>query len=383
MDLPKWRIVLCDILGRELQVISSIANQKRLAFKLKRPWAFTFQADASDPRVAGLHSDGLPYLRKLRRTVKVFRLEDGVYVPRFTGVVWQTSMVAEDNATVAVSCFDVMKRLDRRRVLDQDGYDGLVHLGAGGIKATDTALVDGIQQAKALIDRTNSMEGPVGISTDTGLGAVFEDAPDRAVRWERQKVAPALIQIADSYNGFDFRFNPVDRDDGILAVAEMRAKIGEYRPEVHLAWDMAPHTSGSVSRMDDGETVANDIWAVGGGESATGRMVANRESLASQSAIGVYVDVSSYSSIIVQSLLDDVAQEELNFRAYGKETVSSKPIPGKGPFPWDDFDLGDVFQVSASERALGGFTGLQRCWGYDVAVSDEDVESCEAVYTSL
>lgn len=389
--MPKWRVVLCDLLGRELQVISTAATQKKFSFRLKRPWSFTFRADASDPRLAGLAADGMPYMRKLRRVVKAMRLEGGIYVPKFTGIVWQTHVQADDNSSVAVSCFDVLKRLDRRRVLDVDGFDGLVHFGAGGIKAADTAITDGIQIAKTIVQRTHDLEGFTGIALDPALGAVFEDAPDRAARWERKKVAPALIEIADAFDGFDFRFQPLDRDDGYLWAMQCYAKLGQYRPEVKLAWDLPPHTLQQFEWMDDGETVANDIWAVGGGENGAGQSVAHKILQPSKDAIGAYVDVSAYQSVVVQSLLEDLAQEELNFRGYGKETVTSKPIPPQydvatrtsiSPFPWDDFDLGDVLPVAASSRALGGMLGVQRCWGFDVSVSDEDVELCDAIYTS-
>lgn len=382
-DQAKWRIVLCDLLGQELQVITTVAAAKRFSFKLKKPWSFTFTADASDPRIAGTHADGWPYLSKLRRTIKALRLENGVYVPKFTGVVWQTHVQVADSASVAVSCFDVMKRLDRRRVFNSGSYDLLVQFGAGSPDAVDALITDGIQIAKTIVQRTITIEGAIGISLDPGLGAVFESAPATVARWERKKVAPALMELADTFNGFDFRFQPVDRVDGTLAVMQAYSRIGSYKPSAMLAWDVPPHTAASMEWMDDGETVANAITAVGGGENAAGHLTSAQTSAPSISAIGQYSDVSVYNSILLQELLDDLALEEINFRAYGKETVMSVPVaPPKGPFPWDDFDLGDFVYVAASARAKGGFSGAQRVWGFDVAVSDEDVETCEAIYTS-
>lgn len=151
-----------------------------------------------------------------------------------------------------------------------------------------------------------------------------------------------------------------------------------------LAWGAPPHNVASIERLQDMDSFANDVTIYGG--AATARPRSGVGDLASQAAYGTYEAGDVYPDLTLQSYIDGLADAELVTRARPKEIVSWTPqIDQRNEAtllaPFDDFNLGTLFNVSAGPRLRGGFEGVQRCWGFDLDIDDDAIERVSAIYT--
>jgi hypothetical protein len=382
-----WNVQLCDLSGFPISNLTPIATSRKLKVRMNRPSSLELVLPSWDAAVNSMHTDALPFVEPLARTIKAFRQETPpgggtpTNVIRFAGIVWQVADEGDANgvAHTTLSAFAPMKRLERRRV-----YDG------SGPSASDKLVVftatDGAQVAKTIVDRSQTFRGSAGIST-SGLGSVFETTPTRDLRWERKRVAPALVELTDAFNGFDLDFAPVDRTDGILAVMSAYSRLGATRQDVIFGWNVDPRNVKAIKRIQDGEQIANLLLGIGAGQQQADAILSEQTNAVSRSIYGVYEDVDEFGDVTNQTFLDALVQEEVAFRAKPRELVEVTPAQNAPP-PWIDDDgittwrEGDSFYVYASESLRSGFAGLQRCYGFDLDISAEGVETVEKIYTA-
>lgn len=363
--LTDWRLVLCDLNGVALSVLTSIARGRQLSLRLNRPSSLVFTVPSDDPKVATVHTDGMPLLEDKVRVVKAFRKELGAdgryhYVIRFTGYVWQLQDDGDaDGAHTQVTCYDPLQLLSKR--LCRDSLGVIKHSAF----ATDAAQI-----AKALVDRTISYAGPCGIVTD----GVFETSPSRTVDYAYQQIAAALTDLTNAVTGFDLVFTPLDRSDGILVRMNCYARAGSTKPDAVFNWGVGRRNVARVSRLKDGETLANSIIGLGATQSGDDQLVSAQVDTASVATYLRHEDVDAISEITHQDYLDALISEELSFRKQPRETVAIVPQAGLAPVPWDDFYLGDTITVNAAKRLRGGFTGQQRVYGIDLGIRDDQGE---------
>lgn len=382
----RYRYVLCKTSGEPLQVISELVTARSLRPRLNLPMGVSGQVPSGDRRIAGKAYDGLPYLSASNRVLKIFRQEGSLWRPRFCGTVWQVNdNGAEHGATTTFSAFCPYARLEIRLCLNAASSPLLVIFGSDPSQVAipaDAAITDGAQILKTLVDRTNSVRGPTGLSTSAGLGAVFEDVPDRKARWEWKTVLSAARDLTHAFNGFDVRLEYVDRTDGVLAVLSCLGKRGVQLDHVQIGWGAPPNNARDMTRLEDGAKLVNFLWGLGGSNNGGAPAVSLAQSAPSQLRYGVYEAASQYSDITFPTFVADLTQEELNFRQLPRELIETVPLAGE-PFPmlWDDFDLGDSVWVAAGEGFRGGFEGVQRVYGADVEVQD-GVERISKLYTA-
>ncbi len=132
-----------------------------------------------------------------------------------------------------------------------------------------------------------------------------------------------------------------------------------------------------MKRLEDGQATAN--WIKGLGSASLAGPFQHDESHA---VYGLLQEASSYSDITNQAFLDALVQEELGFRRRPRELVYITPQTGVAPEPFTHIHLGDSFFVYVGERLRGGFAGIQRCYGFDISLSDEGIESVDQYVTS-
>jgi microcystin-dependent protein len=353
----RWELYLCDRSGIEIASLSPIATDRQLSFTLNKPASLTFTVPSHDGRVADLYVDGLPQLHPLVRIVKAYRREilvDGTErnILRFVGHVW--SMVDEggpDGALTAVACFDPLQWAMNR------------HTGP----LVEYSDVMGSAIARQLVDAMNT-ESPTSLIT---AGGTFEATPVRTVSYTRKSYGQALVELASAFDGFDLYLHPVDREDGIVSVLNAFSRLGQYQDEVIFGWasDLAISNVDKITRTLVGDTYSNRAILLG----ATAVTV--KEDTAAVTAVGLLDSVSAYNDVTNADLLDALAQEELNFRHLLRETVEISPTAGAAPEPFTHVHLGDTFRVYIGAKMRGGFAGIMRCYGFDIAISDDGVEA--------
>lgn len=263
--MSAWRILVGDRFGNTLTNVSPIAVGRQYVGALNRPAMFTFKVPASDTRVAGLHTDGLPFVGE-GRSVRAYRREaqqDGstAWVVRFTGYMWQVTDEGNDaDQWTTCVCFDPLQLLNRRvaRAMvwvipggepagkfswsDSPAYTGNPY---GGDYLANFLAFD-------LLDVTGGVAGPYTLATKSGT-----------------EVARGLLNATNQYDGYtgiqDYYINGNDApylgwvDDGtarsVTAGEYERLRSGQAFP----TGETAPPASAAVSPSYDHKRVGEAI----------------------------------------------------------------------------------------------------------------------------
>lgn len=376
MATPKtWRLVLCDLNGVPIHVLDAIANKRMLSYRLNQPAALSFEVPSEDARVAGLHSDGFPRLSKLRRVVKAYRREpqpDGTnpFVLRFAGHVWTLSDQGDANTQrTSVTCYSPLKLTLEKRLCR----------GTGGEPTYVAAFtnIDAGQILKTLVERT-IIVAPTGITTTFGT---FDAMPTRTATWENAKIQTAFADLVGSSTDFDIIEAPLDRDDQVHASLSIKARRGVFREKVVWSWGgVGKQTTASVAADQSADAAATDLIVIGGTTQVGDQLIA--VVTRARGGLPMLEELASFTDTNEQTLLLSQAQQELLQRGDGRPVVRSQAMPIASPLPFDDFDLGDTFAVFASARLRGGFSGTQRCYGFDIALEDDGTERLSSLITS-
>jgi hypothetical protein len=314
----------------------------------------TFQIPSDHPRIQGLAPDGLPWLNKFR-VVKAYREEvmaDGStqYVIRFAGEIWLLADSGDSSgrAVTRVTAFDSLQRLTSR-------FTGPL------FKLDNT---DGAQIVRQLVDYTNARNF-TGMNTSEGT---FETTPVRYVEYTRKSIGSAVIDLSNAFNGFDFEVRPVDREEGTLNILSVFGRLGQHQPTVVLEWGTGSKNIAAVNRDENADLMASQVHGIGATESYS------EESPGATLSYGLLEAVDSFTDVTNHEFLVALTQEELGYRIRSREIVNLTPFAGLTPEPWTHLHPGDTFTVTADESLRGGFSGIMRCYGWNLQIGDDGIE---------
>jgi hypothetical protein len=368
-------LLLADLQGNVISNLTSVAFARTFAYGLFRPASCSFVVPADDTTVGGLHTDGFPRLDAGRRTIRAYRLEDQAdgtqeYVLRFNGYVWQIEDGGDiDHSFSAVTCFDPLQ-LASKRFLGLEANDDITEHEYASQPVTDTA--------RDLIDLVNAV-GETGIDsggTETGSAAsqAYVAAPD-------QQLGPALGELAAGYTTYEYELTPIDDTLGKLVRFDTYApQKGATRVNAPLGYLAPPNNVAVLSRMVDMEQYANVLWGQAsseeGSEDEADAVKTYAPGIASYRRHEVSVDFGE----VDDTALDRLATNELVRARGARERFVVTPLAGKGPMPWDDFNLGDRLPLYVGASFRGGFSDYVRVAGFELAVDDDGVESVTSLY---
>lgn len=395
-----WRVFLTDLAGNPLSHISTICEGKSFTFTANRPATFTFTVKSADASVASLAADGRPYLDVLTRGVLAYRCEaqaggSTAYVLRFAGHVWQLEDSGDaDLVRTTVTAYDPLQRLNKRLVRRFSPAGPFTWTPGGADDATYVFDVrtayDGIGIATALVDRANSIEwtGLASTSSATlpssGTAAANPGAAAgaQAAHFEYAATTDALIQLAEASNGFDFAVIP---DNSAMSNGKRRfGYLQCYSPfrgstlSSVLAYRIAPNNVQSLSRVVNGDQLANTLTVLGSGLAKT------VSDATSQATYGIVEGVDSLSDVSDPSVLSSQANAALAMSKVAAQTWTIVPqARSANPFlPWDHFQLGDSFAFYAGPSVRGGGSATLRIYGFTLTVDDDKGEIVSALVTS-
>ena len=360
-----WIFQLCDRLGNPISNITKSARDRSFQVRLNGLTTVTMRLISDDPAVNGIHTDGYPVLDSGRRTIKAYRLQeqnDGSMsrTLRFFGPIWEIQDTGQaDNAFTAIVAYDPMVYLGSRYTANIRQF---LNVDAGVI-------------AQTLINETNAIF-PTGVTVNS-----VQPSQNRSMQYQYKVISEAINELANTFNGFDWRLTPTDTEDGNYGYIDIVNRVGSNRPEVIFGWGVAPHNVQQMERKTGMSLVASDLTTIGGANQAGDQIVSTASNPATRGDFGRIEFVNAgYGDITDAGFLAALTADEINFRTVQREIVQFLPTPGSSPHFWDDFDVGDLVQVLASEKLRGGFLGLQRIVGVDMSLDDIGREVCMGIY---
>lgn len=376
----RWRLMLTDLYGNRIADLSTIAKEKKLSYALNRPTVISGVVPADHRKVNATWSDGYPYLEPNLRAIKAYREENGAFVLRAACRLASVEDIGDEQAVKSVFvALDPFHFLAKRLVRNGSTFV------ADPQRPMSFTNTPGSVIARQIVERTNQYAGTTLVQTQGGR---FDVTEARDVRYELKSVAAAIAELAESVNGFDVVFDPVDHvgsiagDFGVLVQMSVWANRGVDRPGVIFSYDAPGATCSRASRKLDTDAQANIIYGLGGSMSGGSALVSARERQPNRGPWGVLEDLSTYSEITHLSVLNALVDEELTYRGGPKTMVTFQPIAGKAAEPFSHFFLGDTVRVRAGASLRGGFSGVQRIRGFDLDLSDEGFETMSAVHTT-
>lgn len=369
---PDWRTIICDLNGLPISNITRRATDRAFQFRLNRPDSYTFRVPSDAPEVVGPWSDNRPYIEEGTRTIKAYRREladDGVtyrYVLRFAGTIETVQDEGTpDDAHTTVVAYSPFYTLNKRLCRDSAGNPANVTF--------DNASA--VEIVANLLAWTITYAGNPGIAW--GGAARGGAIGTFTASYQYQTIASAIIGLTDSFNGFDILWVPKDRTDGVLATATVTARAGVTQAHVVFGWGVAPHNVETITNFKDRGTLANVIYGIGPDGAAVGPA-------SDGSSIALYGQLETSESLgdVNAAMVSPLITEELSFRKQPRQIVQIVPGAGVAFRPFIDFGLGDMINVWAGTRLRGGFTGVQRVYGFDLSLNDEAIERISAIYVS-
>ena len=439
-----WEAYLCDRFGYPIQNISRVCFGKQYTGLLNRPAQFTFWAPSNDGRIGGLHTDGNPYLMESRAirvyragvlvfTGHVWQLEDDgdgetakTQVTCFDPLQWLSRRVARKmvyvNLTIGSPSINLYVSLFTNK--DDDVYTFQASASHGSAET-----------ARGLLNSANDYDGFTGLD-DFYLSSIYrpnvatpgsctnQSAPSTGqvnIAFANSRVSDVFNALTGQAGNFDLEVVPTDTDYYSSATAgpfhggsrsatfqqaykfgwagdydSIRGSLltkpwktlallkywsptkGSQQDSVIFGYDKYPHNVASISRLVDLQNLTNNSVMLGS------QNWAREVNITSVQTYGAGMDVQGLSDIVDPVLLDALAAEEAQLGGNAKQTVQITPIGGtRTPMPFDNFVLGDQVHVNAGSKLRGGFTGLQRVYGFTLDIADDhDTETLASLTAS-
>lgn len=357
--------------------IFAVAKNKKLKIRLERPAQLTFDVPSDAPGVIdetghALLSEGM---------VVVLARRGGDFSRRFTGKVWQVEDNGNaDQAMSTIVCYDPLMALSKRLVRDS----------ANNVATSVTFPADLARTTiSSILTRTTNGAASYGGSAAAFLLGI-PTATHGQVTFELRDCLSAIADIAEA-SGVSYYCRPSPADVSswhTQGYAEFCVLGGDYNPQATtfvLSWGGVQSNVSEIKRGLDFAGMSN-LLRVYGSPAASPRPQAIRNDAISQLAYGVFEEALVYGDLTIQAFIDSLANIAINVKKRPRELVSWLPQPDPtnsfaDVVPWEDFDLGFLVTVYADPKLRGGFSGVQRVWGWDMDIDDDGVERVTAIYT--
>ncbi len=403
---PLWRPFVADLSGAGITDLSKVTFDRSVEVTLNAPLTAQGTVPSDNPQVwIPYDGDGYddPYLAEGTRLVWWFRRESSAppyYTVRAATLCQLVEDTAQqDDARTRFVGWDPWHYLMSRPVCNADG----VLPGIDGLSYTDTqASVIIAQLLRNTIDNMGHAYVDAGVTysgtaeysgtLETGAGMIidinFAQGTSVGQAW-KQVVDLGVCDII-----LDPIYDPMNRPN-YLCELNVYAQAGVTRDEQIFAWNLPGRNLVGINRQEDGTQRANSVFFRAGQGGAWGDGTIFTDG-ASASKYGEYWAQQFFPGVTGRNAVDVVnflAQQQLELRANGQETVTFSPAPERSPRPWLDFQLGDRVPVWASatkfRKLLGDTmvgsdaeTQYQRIYGWRANISDDALETLDPVLVS-
>jgi hypothetical protein len=390
---PAWRFVVLDLVSFEtLSFLDHLASGRVVTYTLDAAAQAEMVVPSDNPEInipwPDPNSD--PFLAEGSRVLYGFR-RDGVepepWTPRFAGIIMQLEDAAQsDQAYSHLTAFDPWEYLKMRPVCNIDGSLP----GINGISFTSTTVDQIIGE---LLRNTIENQGPVGIDMGSLYGGTafydgtIETGESISINFPQgTMLGDAWTQLTNQ-NDCDITltpiYDPINRP-GYLVQANVYNQAGSPRDDAIFAWDMPSRSLVQISRLIDGTLRANVVkfFSGLGGSATDGSVIPAQVDIYSVDKFGEYWRQQFFPAQNIADIVKLLAQAELALSKNGRTTVTISPAPERSPIPFDDYFLGDLVPVYASNRLRAPLAGYQRIYGIPLNIADDATESVQQLLTT-
>jgi hypothetical protein len=384
---PNWRYVISDLSSVSVTFLDRIASDRTIDFDLNTPTAITGRVPSYEPEINILHTDGDPFLAEGNRLLYAFRREGGtpIWKIRAAGIILEV----EDDGDTEVSrtrftARDPWGLLYSRQCLDDDGELP----GDLGLRFDETPVGE---IALALLARTIEFAGTVHL--DAGVdwegtfdydGFIANTTPINYVV-ERGKTVGEVWEDLCATGLMDIEITPIYDIDGRpgyvgeLNIYSQPPAVGQPRgsakPQAIFAWAKPPRTLSGIRRHIAGHERANWIqFYTRYGNIPAGLL----EDATSIAKYGQYEYVQFFPDQIDGDRVEEWATAQLDIRKRALRSVTPLPAQQQPPFLWDEFFVGDLVPVYASNKLRENIPDAdasdvyQRVYGITISLTDPD-----------
>lgn len=288
---------------------------------------------------------------------------------RFWGPVVTTEMASaetDSEDTLAVNAVSPLWRLSKR--LSGKSPTGLVYTNAdkGAIALNLIGLASGESPLEI-------WPGGGELSGLSGSIATYTAGPYKPT-------ITCIRELANSFDGFDWRGTPLPESEGLLARFELAPVIGSERLDAIFEYGCGQNNMRSMTFKRDLTQMLNSVYHLTDSGPADPLGVVNRFNATSVSEHLLMEGTIESASLIDPTLRAQWAEENLLVRSVPRliATMTSDFVePGRVPEAWYDYAPGDYVKMRARKHGVQIFNALARVWGIEVSID----EVGNAVYT--
>lgn len=385
---PNWRFVVSDLDSVSVTFLDRIASSRRIEYDLNTPTTIEGVVPSAEPEINILHTDGDPFLSEGNRLLYAFRREGDVgqpWVVRAAGIILDVDDRGDpDVSRSTFTAKDPWGLLYSRQVVDEDGELP----GEPGLKFFATPVGDiALQLLKNTIDNAGTVHLDAGTAWSGTLNYDGFIADTEPIDYEIQRgktVGEAWEDLCAT--GFlDIEITPIyDIDDrpgyvGELNIYSQPPDVGQprgiERPQAIFAWAKPPRTLAGIGRRISGDQRANWIQFYTRFGRLPAGLLTDPDSI---TKYGRYEYVQFFPDQVDADRVGDWATSQLNLRKRGIRSVSPLPSQQQPPFLWEEFFVGDLVPVYASNKLRESIPDAdapdvyQRVFGITIDLTDPD-----------
>lgn len=380
---PYWRWVVTDLDGATLTLLDHLASDREITYLLNAPARAVGKVPSASPEVNIPGDDGYPFVAEGVRALLGFRLEEGVWTIRFTGLILQIQDTAEqDIAYSHLTAYDPWQYLFARPVVNY--ITGKIP-GPKGISWDDTrgdVIVGQVLRNTIYWHGTAYIDAGTSYGGTSFYGGTMEMTNQMDINFPQgMMVGEAWQQLVNS-DTLDIVltpiYDPVNRP-GYLAELNVYGQAGSERDAAIFAWDLPSRSLTQIDDLFDGSVRANKVQYFSGQGGPPVTLQTNAPSVATY---GEYWATQFFPGQNVPAAVVALAQQQLTLRKNGQRTVTISPAPERSPRPFTEYYLGDRVPVYASNSMRQAVSGYQRIYGIPISISDDATETIRELLTS-
>ena len=385
---PNWRFVVTDLASVAVTFLDRIASDRVIEFDLNTPTELRGLVPSASPEVNILHTDDDPFLSEGTRFVYGFRREGPVgqpWVIRAAGLLDEVTDKGETEfSQTSFTARDSWAYLYSRQCVHENG-----ELPDEEFPMTFLATKVG-EIALQLLKNTIDNAGSVYLDAGTAWGGTLNYAGFIADTQEIDYVVQRGKTVGEAWEDLcatglmDLEITPIyDIDDRPGYIGELNVYSqppdtgqprGEQRHDAIFSWDNPPRTLAGIERTLRGKDRANAIQFYNRRGVPAGLL----EDAASLTKYGRYEYVQFFPDQLDKTRVGEWAAAQLNMRARGIRSVAPLPAQQQPPLLWDEFFVGDLVPVYASNRLREKIPDTdapdqyQRVYGITISLTDPD-----------
>ena len=438
-----WRFLVTGVGGGGISILDHLATGRIITPKLNEPLEVSGVVSSENPSVNQVRADNLPFVAEGARQLYCFRRESNeapYYTIRASTLIMQVDDAAVSNAaTTRFTAWDPWMYMFSRPVLQSDFANGNKYtgeadyingtpIGGNGLiygpnQTTAAIVLDMIATTQAYPSGADELGNPIASAAPPSAQDCFIDAttlPPNGTfspvgnffgpygyKIEQGTSLGQALQDMCSTGKMDIVFHPIYDPivrPGILCEVELMSQessdvasqtdrgAGIINYSAIFAWDRPGRSTTGMDNLYDGTGRANVIQGYNGQGGPPVPLQTNVDSI---KIYGDYWAQPFFPKQPSEGAAVSLAQEQLELRANGKQTLTVNPAAGRAPDPFLDYNIGDIVPVYASTQMRQAMPpdpspalnppviAWQRIYGIPIEIDDNGSETVRQLIVGI